>query len=81
MPTSLEDSQFRARLEAWEDRLNRLEQDRAADHDVITILDTKMGEMSKSREKGGDRMWSVILIGIGVLVQVAGAIVTLAGKH
>jgi RNA binding exosome subunit len=57
-----------AELEDYRDEVSR------KDHDEVIRLREKIEAFEKRLEKGGERMWAVILIGLGTVAQIAGAI-------
>lgn len=73
-------TQLNIRVGNIEDDVSKLREVVSVDHDELTALKTVVEEQAKQRERGGERMWSVILIGIGIVVQIVGALVTMLSK-
>lgn len=52
----------------------------AEDHDLLIELRIEVAALKLAREKGGEKMWSVILLLITSVASAIGAIVTVARK-
>jgi hypothetical protein len=82
---ALEDSQndetqlndLHRRVKRAEGEIQRLDGAQREDHDLLTKHDVTLSDLKAVRDRGGERSWSLVLIGVGVLIQVAGFIIGL----
>lgn len=80
-------ARLNARVERLEDSHGQLGDRVAEDHDEVIrlrsdldALKEKLGEVETSREKGGDRMWTIGLMVAAALLNGIGALATLLRK-